>query len=141
MRRGEIVAIALFVMMLTDTGYAQDRFEGVEIKATHVAGSVYMLEGDGGNIGLSVGPEGVLMVDDQFAPLAGRILAAIEKLGGGAPVFVLNTHHHGDHTGGNPEFGRDATIVAHTNVRNRLLERRAEDEPLPSHALPEITFD
>ena len=136
-----VVTVALFTMLLTGSVQAQGRFDGVEIQTTHVAGSVHVLVGSGGNIGVSVGSDGVLMVDDQFAPLAGKIKAAIEQLGGSAPVFVLNTHHHGDHTGGNPAFGRDATIVTHTNVRHRLIERRVEDEPLPPHALPEITFD
>ena len=113
-----------------------DRFAGVEIKATHVAGAVHMLEGAGGNIGVSVGADGVLMVDDQFAPLAGRISAAIESLGGGAPAYVLNTHYHGDHTGGNPIFGATGVVVAHENVRVRLV---AGD--MAPAGLPVVTFD
>ncbi len=128
-----IPAIAL--LLLTSS------VNGQEIVTTHVAGSIHVLSGPGGNIGVSVGPDGVLMVDDKFAPLAGKILAAIQELGGTAPIFVLNTHYHGDHTGGNPEFGRDATIVSHTNVRHRLIEQREDGEALPAHALPEITFD
>src|ERR671939_173353 len=78
----------------------QQDFSKVEIKATKVAGSVYMLEGAGGNIGVSVGADGILIVDDQFAPLADKIRAALRSLGEGKLKFVLNTHYHGDHTGG-----------------------------------------
>ena len=137
---------ALFVLLLIPvSGHAQDRFAAVEIKATHVRGSVYMLEGSGGNIGVSVGDDGILMVDDQFAPLADKIRAALAKLGDGKLQFVLNTHWHGDHTGGNVKFGPEAPIIAHHNVRKRmaagqeLLGRQVE--PAPHEALPVITFD
>ena len=89
---------------------AQQDFADVQIKVTHVAKTIYMLEGAGGNIGVSAGEDGVLLVDDQFAPLAGRIEAAVKELGGGKLKFVLNTHFHGDHTGGNAHFGRQAPI-------------------------------
>jgi len=99
-----------------------------------------MLEGSGGNIGVSVGEDGVLIIDEQFAPLADKIKAALGELGGSDPAFILNTHHHGDHTGGNPVFGETGVIVAHENVRKRLLDRRVDDQPLPRAALPEITY-
>src|SRR5580765_4401570 len=86
---------------------AQQDFSRVEIKTIHVAKNVYMLQGSGGNIGVSVGEDGTLIVDDQFAPLAPKILEALKKLNPNKPRYVLNTHHHGDHTGGNPQFGRD----------------------------------
>ncbi len=137
---------ALFVLLLIPvSGLAQDRFADVEIKATHVRGSVYMLEGAGGNIGVSVGDDGILIVDDQFAPLADKIRAALAKLGDGKLQFILNTHWHFDHTGGNVEFGPEAPIIAHRNVRERmaagqeLLGRQVE--PAPHEALPVITFD
>ena len=101
---------------------AQD-FSKVEIKAIKVAGNVYMLEGAGGNIGVSVGPDGILIVDDQYAPLADKIKAALKKLGEGKLKFILNTHYHGDHTGGNLVFGPDAPIIAQTNARKRLTDR------------------
>ena len=117
---------------------AQGNFENVQIKSTHVAGNVYMLEGQGGNIGVSTGPDGLLIVDDQFAPLAQKIDAALGKLEAGGPLkFVLNTHWHGDHTGGNAFFGRKASIVAHSNVRKRLAGR----SDTPKEALPIITQD
>ena len=113
-----------------------DPFAGVEITSTEVAGTIHMLEGRGGNIGLSIGPDGVLMVDDQFAPLAGRITAAIESLGGDVPAYVLNTHYHGDHTGGNPVFGESGVVVAHENVRVRLVS-----DGMASAGLPVVTYD
>jgi glyoxylase-like metal-dependent hydrolase (beta-lactamase superfamily II) len=115
---------------------AQQNFDAVQIKATPVAGNVHMLEGSGGNIGVSVGPDGVLIVDDQFLPLAGKIDAALQKLHPGPLRFVLNTHWHGDHTGGNPHFGKKATIVAQENVRKRL----AAATSTPKEALPVVTF-
>lgn len=125
-------------ILLVSTAVAQQDFSKVEIKATQVSGNVYMLEGSGGNIGVSVGDDGILIVDDQFAPLADKISAALQQLNPGKLKFVLNTHHHGDHTGGNAAFGaKEATIIAQSNVRQRL----ARDEKIARVALPVITFD
>lgn len=122
---------------------AQER-EEVEITVTHVSGNVHVLEGRGGNIGVSLGEDGVLLVDDQYAPLAPRVRSAVESLGGGAPDWVLNTHWHHDHTDGNREFGREAPILSHHNVRRRLAEPQAvrgDTTPaLPDRALPDVTF-
>ena len=137
----------LVVLALPVLTIAQDDYSKVEIKATKISGNVYMLEGAGGNIGVSVGADGVLIVDDQFAPLAEKIRAALKTLGEGKLKFILNTHWHGDHTGGNAQFGREAPIIAHDNVRKRLAtEQRLEFFKLtvpasPSEALPVITFD
>lgn len=91
------------------------------ITAIPVAGSVYMLESKGsGNIGVSAGEDGILIVDDKFEPLAGAITGALRDLNSGTLKFVLNTHWHNDHTGANAVFGREATIIAHENVRKRL---------------------
>lgn len=124
---------------------AQDSFAGVQITSTHVAGKVYMLEGRGGNIGVSVGEDGLLIIDDQFAPLAEKIRAALGALSQGKLRFVLNTHWHGDHTGGNVAFGSEAPIISHANVRKRLSTRQTlfgrTYEPLPKEGLPVITFD
>jgi cyclase len=123
----------------------QDDLSKVEIKTTKVAGNVYMLEGAGGNIGVSAGADGVLIVDDQFAPLAEKIRAAFKPLGTGRLRFVLNTHYHGDHTGSNAAFGAEAPIVAHANVRKRLASGARvlgqEVKPAPKEALPVITYD
>ena len=113
---------------------AQDKPAAVEPLAVEpVADGIYMLVGDGGNIGVSVGDDGMLMIDDKFAPLADRIRAALAGLSDGKLAFLLNTHYHGDHTGGNESFGHHTPILAHHNVRARL-----GDEPAP--ALPVITF-
>jgi glyoxylase-like metal-dependent hydrolase (beta-lactamase superfamily II) len=137
--------LALALAMLPAAVAAQQDFSQVEMKATKVAGNVYMLEGAGGNIGASVGPDGILIVDDQFAPLAEKIRAALATLGDGKLKFVLNTHYHGDHTGSNAAFGKEATIVAQDNVRARLAtEQNLMGEkvpPAPAEALPVITFD
>jgi glyoxylase-like metal-dependent hydrolase (beta-lactamase superfamily II) len=123
----------------------QRDFSTVEVTASKVAGNVWMLQGAGGNIGVSTGPDGILIVDDQFAPLADKIRAALKGLGDGKLRFVLNTHWHPDHTGGNVEFGPEAPIIAHGNVRRRLeTEQKGAGRVVaasPKEALPVITFD
>ena len=123
----------------------QDRFAAVEIKTHKVAGNVHMLEGAGGNIGVVAGPEGLLIVDDQYAPLAEKIRAALRQINPGPLKFVLNTHWHGDHTGANANFSKEATLVAHANVRKRLaagMSLPGRNVPAaPPEALPVITFD
>jgi glyoxylase-like metal-dependent hydrolase (beta-lactamase superfamily II) len=100
---------------------AEQDFSKVEIKADKLSDTVYMLTGAGGNLGLSVGPDAVFLIDDQFAPLAPKIKAAIAKITPKPVGFLLNTHFHFDHTGGNEAFGGDgALIVAHDNVRRRM---------------------
>lgn len=142
-----LIFAALLVCWCAPATPAQTDYSKVEIKVTKVAGNVYMLEGAGGNIGVSVGPDGILIVDDQFAPLADKIKAALKTLGEGKLKFVLNTHYHGDHTGGNVAFGPDAPIIAQTNVRKRLSEEQKSKffnrttPPSPKEALPVITFD
>src|SRR3954463_7386614 len=108
-------------LLVSSLAVAQDRdFSKVEIKVQKVNGSVYMLTGSGGNIGVSVGEDGIVIVDDQFAPLAPKIKEALKGITDKPLKFVLNTHYHGDHTGGNEVFGREAPIIAQTNVRKRL---------------------
>jgi glyoxylase-like metal-dependent hydrolase (beta-lactamase superfamily II) len=137
---------ALLIALLAVPSLAQQDFSKVEVKATKVNGNIYMLQGSGGNIGVSVGTDGILIVDDQFAPLADKIKAALKTLGDGKLKFVLNTHWHGDHTGGNVVFGPDAPIIAHDNVRKRLAtEQKSEffkrtTPASPKEALPVITF-
>ena len=127
------LSLALGALMLAPA-LAQQNFDNVEIKVAHVAGAVHMFEGAGGNIGVSAGSDGLLMIDDQYAPLAPKIEAALSRLNTGALQFVINTHFHGDHTGGNEVFGKTAPIIAHINARKRLLEQ-------PRAAWPVITFD
>ncbi|HXY78540.1 MAG TPA: MBL fold metallo-hydrolase [Candidatus Acidoferrales bacterium] len=131
--------------------FAQEQdFSKVQIKVSKVAGNVYMLVGAGGNIGASVGDDGIVIVDDQFAPLAEKIQAALKGITDKPVRFIINTHYHGDHTGGNEFFQKQAPIIAQDNVRKRLEEGgiagnggslHFENKPQPKGALPIITFD
>jgi glyoxylase-like metal-dependent hydrolase (beta-lactamase superfamily II) len=126
----------LVALVAPSSSSAQGRdFSNVQVTAHHVAGSVYYLEGSGGNIGLSVGEDGVVMIDDQFAPLTDKIVAAIRELSDAEIRFVINTHVHGDHTGGNENLGRmGVLILARDEVRVRLAETQAPE------ALPVLTY-
>ncbi len=125
----------------------QPDFSKVEIKTTRVAGNFYTLEGQGGTIGVLTGPDGVLMVDTQFAPLSEKIIAAIRQISDGRIRFVINTHQHPDHTGGNENLAKaGATIFARENLRNRLAKPNpaangAPGVPAPPSALPMVTYD
>lgn len=125
---------------------AQQTMNDVEIRSVYVANGVYMLQGRGGNIGLSVGEDGPFIVDDQFAPLTEKIQTAVAAVSEAPVRFVLNTHWHGDHTGGNENFGQaGAMVVAHENVRKRMnpeefREIMGRSEQAPPGALPVVTF-
>src|SRR5438270_9559790 len=141
-----IFAIVLFGLLGAVHAFGQGQdFSKVEMKVQKVAGSVYMIEGAGGNIGASVGDDGIVMVDDEFLPLADKIEAALKGITDKPVKVVLNTHWHGDHTGGNPHFGEKAPIVAQENVRKRLVTggktRFGETKPAEKAALPIITFE
>jgi glyoxylase-like metal-dependent hydrolase (beta-lactamase superfamily II) len=120
--------------------------EAPPIQTQKVSDSIYMLIGRGGNLGVSVGDDGLLLIDDKFADLAPDIKAALAVLAKdaglerSAPRLLVNTHHHGDHTGGNPEFGGESTIIAQSNVRKRLADPIAKS-PMPREGLPIVTFD
>lgn len=126
--------LTLAGLMLADAAHADDRFANVTIERIDAAGSVSVLKGSGGHIGVSAGPDGLLIVDDQYLPLAGRIKEALAELGDESPTWILNTHYHGDHTGGNPAFA-DSIIMAHDNVRLRLV-----DGDMPEEGLPVVTY-
>ena len=136
MKRLTYTIVTAIALSLCVAVWAQIDFARVKIKTTPVAGNIYMLEGAGGNIGVSVGPDGILLVDDQFAPLADKIRNALRELDEGQLKFLINTHFHGDHTGGNAVFGVEAHIISHTNVRKRL-----QIESSPKEALPVVTFN
>ena len=132
----------------TVTAVAGEHWDSVKIETVPVATGIYMLTGEGGNIGVSIGRDGTLIIDDQYAPLAAKIGDALETLDGGSPRFVINTHWHGDHAGGNEAFaGSGAIIVAHQRVRQALQEERSiplfdmHKPPSPRAALPVVTFD
>ena len=145
MKQASLAALTAVAILAAAPVAAQQDFSKVEIKASKVRGNIWMLNGAGGNIGVSVGPDGILIVDDKFAPLAEKIRAALQGAGGGQLKFILNTHWHGDHTGANPVFGPEAPIIAHTKVRQRLAteQRRGErvTPPMDPKGWPVITFD
>ena len=123
---------------------AQRDFSQVEITAEEVAPGIAVLFGAGGNIGVSYGEDGTVLIDDQYAPLTAKIEAAIADLGADPVRFLVNTHWHGDHTGGNENLGeKGALIFAHDNVRSRLAEGREGERavpPAPKVALPVVTY-
>ena len=141
-----VAVLGICFLAAPTAGEAQRDFSGVVITVTHVAGGVYMLEGRGGNIGLHVGDDGAFVVDDQFAPLTDKIMAAIREITTKDVQFVINTHWHGDHTGGNEAMGKaGALIVAHENVRKRMNPAEFKDlignsDQAPLAALPVVTF-
>lgn len=121
------------------------RFAAVEIKAQPLGDGIAVLFGAGGNIGVSYGPDGTVLIDDQFAPLTPKIQAAIADLGAAPVAYLINTHWHGDHSGGNENFGKaGALIMAHDHVRERMLgiqkSGRGNDPASPAEALPTITY-
>lgn len=129
---------------LAAPAFAQD-FSKVEIKAEMLAPGVAVLFGLGGNIGVSYGPDGTVLIDDQFAPLTPKIQEAVAKLGATPVKYLINTHWHGDHSGGNENLGKaGALIMAHDNVRIRLAEgsvaRGGQAKPQPKEALPVVTY-
>ena len=137
--------LTVAVFLSSSTTEAQQNWDEVVVEAHPVVGNIYMLTGSGGNIGVSVGDDGILIIDDQYAPLADKIKSALRGLHTGPLKFVLNTHFHGDHVGGNPIFGLEATIVAHTNVRGRIsTTQQRGDRTIPAmveDGWPVITFD
>jgi len=137
--------VICFLVLAASTAFAQPDLSNVTIKVTKVAGNIYMLEGAGGNIGVSAGEDGIVIVDDQYAPLAPKIKEALRGISNKPVKFVLNTHHHGDHTGGNEQFGETAPIIAHANVRKRLSASRVSGGTTiparPKAALPVLTFE
>ncbi len=151
MRRILLAFVVVFATGLAALAQDQD-FSKVQIKVSKVAGSVYMLEGGGGNIGASVGDDGIVVVDDQYAPLADKIQAALKGITDKPIRFIINTHYHEDHTGGNAYFQKQAPIIAQDNVRKRLENGGTagvgpggavhfDAKPQPKEALPIITFD
>lgn len=139
--------VAAGLMLLCQNSIAQRNFDDVSITTTDLGENIFMLQGAGGNIGVSIGDDGVFIIDDQFAPLSEKIMEALASLSDKPVSYVLNTHWHGDHTGGNENFGKaGAVIVAHENVRNRMSTAQfiktfnREVPAAPDAALPVVTF-
>jgi len=146
MTRNALASLFCASLLSAPIAFAQD-FSKVEIRTTKLNDTTYMMEGAGGNLGLSVGDDAVFVIDDQFAPLSEKITAAIAKLSAKPVRFILNTHWHGDHTGGNENFGRaGAILVAQENVRKRMGSEqfiefmRSTVAASPGVALPVVTF-
>lgn len=128
--------LLILFLLTTNAAYSDDRFSQVKIETIKLTDNIYMLVGAGGNIGVLSGDDGLLMIDDQFAPLADRIKSALSAINEKNPTYLLNTHYHGDHTGGNHLFSENSIIMAHHNVRVRLVSEEAS-----SAALPVITYE
>ena len=138
------VILALFALSAAPVAAQQD-FSKVEVKAEQLAPGVAVLFGAGGNIGVSYGEDGTVLIDDQFAPLTEKIQAAVTGVGATPVKFLINTHWHGDHSGGNENFGKaGAIIMAHDNVRVRMASDQktgfGEVKASPKAALPVITY-
>jgi cyclase len=142
-----VALVAFAITAVSVRGQAQTDYSKVEIKTTKITNNFYTLEGSGGTIGVLAGPEGVFMVDGEFAPLTDKIVAAIRKISTAPIRFMVNTHLHGDHTGGNENFAKlGVTIFARTELRDRMAHpapgaNGAPGAPAPAAALPVITYD
>lgn len=137
----------ILLVFVAATAFSQQSFDTVQIRPLKITDKVYMLKGSGGNIGLLTGGDGLLMIDDQFAPLSEKIAKAVNGIDAGPVRFLVNTHIHGDHTGGNENFKKmGVTLVAHDVVRQRMSKETVNPRtnqtvpPRDKSAWPEITF-
>ncbi len=136
MTRLASIALSLWALSVYAGPAEDDRFANVQITSEALAPGIHMLTGAGGNIGVSSGPDGLLIIDDQFAPLAEKIDAALNRIQPGPVRFIINTHHHGDHTGGNAHFAQSGTVFAHQNV----LKHLQSDDAVSEAHWPVVTF-
>ena len=141
------LSTCLLPLFITAGANANDHWDSVEVQTVPVSDGIYMLMGEGGNIGVSIGEDGTFAIDDQYEQMSAKITAAIKALSGESPKFLFNTHWHGDHAGGNEHFGKQgAIIVAHENVRESLKVEKSiklfnmHKPPSPKEALPVVTF-
>lgn len=146
MNRTAAAGIAAISILLATPSLSQQDFDDVTVTADEIAPGVAVLFGAGGNIGVSHGKDATVLIDDQFAPLTEKIEAAVAGLGATPAEYVINTHWHYDHTGGNENLGkRGAKIFAHDNVRKRLVSGMSEGDrqiaPAPAEALPVVTYE
>jgi len=149
MSRIALAALAGATFAFAGAAYAQQQpdWDKIQIKTTDLGNKTYMLEGQGGNITVAVGTDGIIMVDTQFAPLSDKIKAAIKAISPLPIKYIVNTHFHGDHTGGNANFQKDgATVIAQDNIRVRLLAGTTngttgnKTAPLAGDAIPKETY-
>jgi glyoxylase-like metal-dependent hydrolase (beta-lactamase superfamily II) len=144
-----LIVLVLFAQTLPASDFLDQSLNKIQLKKTHLRGNIYILEGvggfAGGNIGVSAGEDGLLIVDDQLEQMSAKIEKALAEFASGDLKFILNTHWHGDHTGSNAYFSNDATIIAHDNVRKRLMSPQhnhfGRSPAQPKAAWPVITFD
>jgi cyclase len=146
----KLISFSLLLALLTMTAFGHgdnSHFrpsQDITVRTTKITDNVYMLQGRGGNIGVLTGPEGLLIVDDDYRAVSEKLSAALKELGSPTPRFILNTHWHGDHTEGNNVFGKTGTIIAHDNVRKRLIDPPtifgSRPAPYPAFALPILTY-
>ena len=143
----KIISTACVLILISMSLVSAGQYDEVDVKPTLITDQIYMISGKGGNIGLFIGEEGTFLIDDQFAPLTEKIITAIKSVGGSFPTFLINTHYHGDHTGGNEKLGqKGALIFSHDNVRDRLRTGSfiavfdKKRKAVSSEGLPVVTF-
>jgi len=147
----KFIAASFILGLISNAVFAHKKHENenqtqdVTIKTQKITDRVYMLQGRGGNVGVSAGADGILIVDDDYAQISPKLAEALKALGSDKPRFIFNTHWHGDHTEGNKFFGKDSLILAHTNVRKRLAVESMvlgnKVQPYEKFALPVFTYD
>jgi len=139
-----IVTTSILHILIASFAFAQETKPN-PIEVVHISGNYYLLKGGGVNVGVTAGDDGILIIDDHYSTMTDNVRAALREIGSDKPEFILNTHLHGDHTGGNEAFGKNSHIIAHKNVRKRLsTQTRGGDKslpPMPAIGLPVITFD
>ncbi len=147
----KFIAVSFLLSLFLNHALAHKKHENenqtqdITVKTQKITDRVYMLQGRGGNVGVSTGADGILIVDDDYAQISPKIAEALKALCSDKPRFIFNTHWHGDHTEGNKFFGKDSLILAHSNVRKRLSVESIvlgnKTEPYPKFALPVLTYD
>jgi glyoxylase-like metal-dependent hydrolase (beta-lactamase superfamily II) len=147
----KFIAAAFLLSLFSNYAFAHKRHENenqaqdITVKTQKITDRVYMLQGRGGNVGVSAGADGILIVDDDYAQISPKLAEALKALGSEKPRFIFNTHWHGDHTEGNKFFGKDSLILSHTNVRKRLAVESMvmgnKVQPYEKFALPVLTYD
>src|SRR6516165_1564177 len=140
--RIKMLLVAIAATAIAANAQNQPDFSKVEIKTTKIKDNFYTLDGQGGTIGILTGPDGVFMVDTQYAPLSDKIAAAVKKVSTGPIKFIVNTHVHGDHTGGNENFAKmGAVLFSRDQLRARLAQPAGNAAPASAVALPMVTYD